>query len=161
RPLMLVRLALVLVLTAIAVPGCADADGVDPYLAPYETAPLTIATSSGEEHAFTVYMALTPEQMRNGLMFVTALPGDAGMLFVHPRPRKLSMWMKNTVLPLDMLFVGPDGEVLNIVENTTPHSLESIRSGKAALAVLELNAGTVARLDLQRGDRLVHPAFGD
>ena len=162
---MLVRIAISALLTlllALVLPGYASAQepAVD-LSSSFRTSPLTLATSAGRVHRFTVYLALTPDQMRRGLMFVRELPDDEGMLFVHPRPRELSMWMKNTFIPLDMLFVRANGEIAHIAENTTPHSLESIPSGGPALAVLELNAGTVERLKIHPGDKLLHPAFSD
>ncbi len=156
---MLARLALLLFLLAPALPGCASAEDQDRNLARYTSAPLKIATSSGHMHRFNVYLALTPEEMRAGLMFVRTLPENEGMLFVHSQPRELSMWMKNTYLPLDMLFVKGNGEIATIVENTTPLSLSSIRSEEPVIAVLELNAGTARRLKINPGDRLLHPAF--
>ena len=156
---MLARLALVLFLLAPALPGCANADDQDRNLARYQSSPLKIATSSGRMHNLKVYMAISPEQKRAGLMFVRSLPTNEGMLFVHPRPAELSMWMKNTYLPLDMLFVKANGEIANIAANTTPLSLDSIRSAEPVIAVLELNAGTAEQLKIFAGDRLLHPAF--
>lgn len=156
---MLARLFVFFVLLVPVLPGCASADDQDRNLSRYSSSSLQIATTSGRVHRFKVYLALSPEQMRAGLMHVRSLPDNEGMLFVHPRPRELSMWMKNTLLPLDMLFVRANGEIASIVENTTPHSLDSIRSNEPVLAVLELNAGTVERLGIHPGDKLLHEAF--
>src|SRR5690606_22038441 len=99
----------------------------------------------------------TPEEQAQGLMFRETLAPDAGMLFVHDRERRLAMWMKNTVLPLDMLFLGYDGTILSIVENTVPFSETVIAPSHPSKAVLELNAGTAARLALAPGDKVLHP----
>lgn len=121
---------------------------------------LIIATASGEEHRFEVELATTWQQQAQGLMYRQALAPDAGMLFIYSREDELTMWMKNTLIPLDMLFIGRDGRIVSLSERTVPLSLKRISSGRPALAVLELNAGTVARLGLKPGDRVIHRAFG-
>lgn len=139
-----------------ALPACA-ADR-DPALAGFFSAPLRIESVSGA-HDFVVYLALTPTQRANGLMHVRDLPADRGMLFLYDQPQVASMWMKNTLLPLDMLFIRADGTIDSIVTDTTPGSLAAIRSEGAVTGVLELNAGTVARLGIAPGDRVVYRAF--
>ena len=81
------------------------------------------------------------------------------MLFVYTPPAPVTMWMKNTYIPLDMLFIGADGRILKVVERTVPLSKELIGSDKAIRAVLELNGGTTDRLKIRKGDRVSHPAF--
>ena len=121
--------------------------------------PLTVETRSGKDYAFQVELALTPEQQMRGLMYREAMAPDAGMLFVFPDLRRRSFWMKNTVLPLDIIFVGPDGRILNIAENTTPYSTGSIPSTGPARAVLELNGGVTRLLGIGPGDLVSHPAL--
>lgn len=116
--------------------------------------------SGDARHEFEVELALTPEQQTRGLMFRRSMPADAGMLFVHPRDQVVNMWMRNTVLPLDMLFVAADGRIVRIVERTVPYSRDIVSSGRPVRAVLEVNAGTVRRLGLEPGDRLIHPLLG-
>ncbi|MBU0799333.1 MAG: DUF192 domain-containing protein, partial [Alphaproteobacteria bacterium] len=111
------------------------------------------------QHRFTIELAVTPEQQARGLMYRERMYGDAGMLFVYDRPERISMWMKNTIIPLDMIFVDAAGRIIGIEERTIPFSTQTIESPGRALAVLELNAGTASRLNIQRGDRLVHQAF--
>jgi hypothetical protein len=111
-------------------------------------------------HVFQIWVADTPSRKAQGLMFVRGLAADRGMLFVHDTPRVASMWMKNTYIPLDMVFVGANGKVAEVHANTTPHSLELVTSRKPVLAVLELAAGEAARRGIQPGDRVIHPAFG-
>jgi len=120
---------------------------------------LTIQTAE-KTHSFTLEIAKTDRQQRQGLMFRRQLAADAGMLFIYPAPQVLSMWMKNTYLPLDMLFIAPDGRIVQIAERTVPESLQIISSGKVAIAVLEVNGGTVSRLKIKKGDLVKHPAFG-
>lgn len=93
-------------------------------------------------------------------MYRRRLGRDAGMLFIYRPPEQVAMWMKNTLIPLDMLFIAADGRIVKIVQRTVPRSLESIPAGQPVSAVLELNGGTSARLKLAVGDRILHPAFG-
>ncbi len=127
-------------------------------LASFGKTELTIETASGKQH-FIVEEAKTPQQMAQGLMFRRAMPVDAGMLFEYDRPQTATFWMKNTLIPLDMLFIAADGVVLDIHERAVPMSLDPIASEKPVLAVLELNGGTVSRLGIKRGDRVDHPLF--
>ena len=112
------------------------------------------------KHAFTVEIAKTPRQQAQGLMFRRRLAADAGMLFLYAQPQIIRMWMKNTFIPLDMIFIGADGRIVSVVERTIPQSLETVSSAKPANAVLEVNGGTVSRLGIRPGDRVRHPAFG-
>jgi uncharacterized membrane protein (UPF0127 family) len=129
-------------------------------LAQFPTAPLTIVTASGP-HKFTVELATTPEQMAQGLMFRQSLAPDAGMLFDFVTPSMATMWMKNTLIPLDMLFVDAKGQTVNIHERAVPGSLETIAAAAPVRAVIELNGGTAARLGIRPGDRVVYPIFGN
>jgi hypothetical protein len=81
------------------------------------------------------------------------------MLFVYGKEWEIAMWMKNTVIPLDMLFIKGDGRIVEIAERTVPFSLETISAGQPVVGVLEVNGGTVARLGIRRGDRVLHPVF--
>jgi uncharacterized membrane protein (UPF0127 family) len=108
---------------------------------------------------FTVELAETPRQRARGLMFRRELGPGRGMLFLYPRAERVSMWMRNTFVPLDMLFIGGDGRIVRIAENTAPQSTDLISSGIPVKAVLELAAGTAARLDIREGDRVLYPAF--
>lgn len=132
----------------------------DPALAGFFAAPLVIETSAGVQHKITAYLAMTPNQRAHGLMFVRSLPSDYGMLFVYDQPKIISMWMKNTVLSLDMLFIRADGTIANIVRDTRPGSLKSIAASENVTGVLELNAGTAKRLNIVAGDKIIYRAFG-
>lgn len=133
----------------------AQAGERDPALAGFFAAPLVIETNAGDKHKFATYLAITPDQRAHGLMFVRSLPDNFGMLFVYENPRIISMWMKNTVLSLDMLFIRADGTIANIARNTEPGSLKSISSTEPVTRVLELNAGTAKKLNIQPGDRVI------
>ncbi len=125
----------------------------------FAVSPLAIS-SAGKTHTFTVELAVTEAQRAQGLMWRRRLAPDRGMLFVYRRQRVLSMWMKNTLIPLDMLFIDRAGVIVRIHERAVPGSLRVISSGKRARAVLELNGGTVSRLGLRPGDRVLHQALG-
>ncbi|MGE5271982.1 MAG: DUF192 domain-containing protein [Thiohalocapsa sp.] len=129
-------------------------------LAQFPTAPLTILTASGPQR-FTVEVATTPAQMEQGLMFRRSLAPDAGMIFDYGRPSMAMMWMKNMLIPLDMLFVDERGRIINIHERAVPGSLDTIPAAAPARAVVELNGGTAARLGIRPGDRVIFPIFGN
>lgn len=122
---------------------------------------MTIVTKGGERHHFRIEVAVTPLQQARGLMFRSYMPPNQGMLFVSPDMRQQSFWMKNTLIPLDMVFVDDRGVIVNIAENTVPHDLTSHRSDGPAKAVLELNGGTSARLGIGPGDVVHHAEFGN
>src|SRR5271170_2204491 len=107
---------------------------------------LDIQTASGRQH-FTVELATAMEQQVQGLMFRRTLAQDAGMLFLYTDDHDIQMWMKNTLIPLDMVFIRADGTIINVAERTVPQSLATIGSDGPARAVLEVNGGTAARLD--------------
>lgn len=122
--------------------------GTDASVAERETTiPLTVAMA-GQQHHFRVEVARTAAEQAQGLMFRTSLPAGGGMLFPFEKPRIASFWMKNTLIPLDMIFVRADGSIDRIAENTIPESLEPVVSGGDVAAVLELAGGTAARLGL-------------
>ena len=120
---------------------------------------LSISTSDGERHCFSVQLADTAEKQRQGLMYIQSLPQDEGMLFNYPDEQPRSMWMKNTYIPLDMLFIRADGSIANIARNTTPHSLTSIGSQGNVKAVLEINGGLTDELIIRAGDTVHHEVF--
>ena len=120
---------------------------------------LTIETAAGGRYRFDVELAETPAQQAQGLMFREKMAADAGMLFVYDRPQPASFWMKNTLIPLDMIFIGADGRVVNIHERAVPHSLDAIPSAGPVKAILEINGGMSSRLGIRPGDRVVHPVF--
>lgn len=128
-------------------------------LSAFARSPLTIETRAGAARRFEVWLADSPSRRTQGLMFVERLSPATGMLFVYGTPGTVSMWMKNTLVPLDMLFVAADGRVTRIARNTKPQSLATISSMGPVTAVLEIGGGESARLGIDTGDRIVHPAF--
>ena len=122
--------------------------------------PLTIATD-GDATMFTVEIADTDMTRERGLMFRQRLPEGHGMLFDFGEPRPVSMWMKNTYIPLDMLFIRTDGKIAYIAENTVPKSLDTIGITEPVLAVLELPAGTAKKQGIRTGDVVYHRLFNN
>ena len=124
----------------------------------FETSKAAIVTDRGK-FDFSIELALTPEEQAHGLMFRKYLPPAAGMLFDFHEDRVVTMWMKNTPIPLDMIFIDAGGTVVGIAENTEPFSLRNVSSGAPARAVLEVNGGTARRIGAKAGDRVLHPMF--
>ena len=108
---------------------------------------------------FRVEVAETPEQRSRGLMYRESLSSNSGMIFLFETPAPVSFWMKNTYIPLDIIFVNESGEVQHIHENSKPGSLTSIRGGDDILAVLEIKGGTSKKLGLDLGSELRHPGL--
>jgi hypothetical protein len=120
--------------------------------------PLEIATKTGV-HVFSVEMATTEEEKTTGLMYRNELAEGKGMLFDFSPEQEVSMWMKNTYIPLDMIFIRADGRILRIAENTEPLSTAIIPSRGLAKAVLEVIGGTAQKYGIQPGDRVAHLLF--
>jgi uncharacterized membrane protein (UPF0127 family) len=118
-----------------------------------------VVTSQGE-HSFAVEIADRNDARNRGLMFRRSLGRRAGMLFFYDREQHISMWMRNTYIPLDMIFITADGTVHRIEERTEPFSERVIESGARVLGVLEVAGGTAAEIGLRPGDRVKHPRFG-
>ncbi|MGB8327407.1 MAG: DUF192 domain-containing protein [Steroidobacteraceae bacterium] len=116
--------------------------------------------SGARKDPFDVWVADTPARQEQGLMFVRDLPASAGMLFLEAEPRVAAMWMKNTYIELDMVFIRVDGRIAAIFARTVPHSLETISAGMAVKGVLELRGGECKRRGIRVGDLVIHPAFG-
>lgn len=108
---------------------------------------------------FAIEVADDPAERERGLMFRESLANSAGMLFIYERPQHVAFWMKNTLIPLDMIFIGPDGRVNRVHENAVPGDLTGIPGPENTLMVLEINGGLARRLGLQEGAELRHPAL--
>jgi uncharacterized membrane protein (UPF0127 family) len=119
---------------------------------------LQIVTASGP-HDFSVEVMRTEPELEKGLMFRRFLPADRGMLFDFKQEKPVMMWMKNTYLPLDMVFIARSGKVVGIAANAEPMSERIIPSGAPAYGVLEVNAGTAEKIGLKIGDEVHHPMF--
>ena len=120
---------------------------------------VVIVTQSGQ-YVFFVEIADTPEQRSKGLMYRRNLGSDQGMLFDFGQAAIASMWMKNTYIPLDIIFIASNGRIVNIEADTVPQSLHTIPSLGPVRAVLEVNAGVAARITARPGDWVIHPIFG-
>ena len=143
-------LAAVLVTAAVAVASVVQAATFQP---------LEIVTKGGVQ-VFAVEMATTEEEKQTGLMYRKELADGKGMLFDFSPEQEVTMWMKNTYISLDMIFIRADGRILRIAENTEPMSTKIIPSGGLAKAVLEVPAGTAQKYGIRPGDRVAHPLFG-
>jgi uncharacterized membrane protein (UPF0127 family) len=119
---------------------------------------LTIETAKGDQ-TFKVEVVRNEKERNRGLMFRHQMAADHGMLFDYNPPQEIAFWMKNTFIPLDIIFVGTDGRIISIAENTTPLSLERIPSGGVSRGVLEINGGLSAKLGIKPGDKVRHHLF--
>ena len=153
-----ILLALVAVLPFSAWAQSPEPTGPQPEL-PKEK--LVIVSHDGAEHVFNVEMATTEEQQTVGEMFRKSVAPDGGMLFDWGFPRSSQMWMRNTLVSLDMVFINADGTIRSIAENTTPRSLAVIDSRGPVRATLEIAAGTTAKLDIRVGDTVKQRIFGN
>lgn len=121
---------------------------------------LKITSRDGGEYDFNVEVARTPQQLEDGLMYRTELADDAGMLFLFPREIDgVKFWMKNTLIPLDMIFIDKEGRVVRVHVNAKPEDLTPIPAGEPVLAVLELKGGRAADLGISRGDKVFSPSL--
>jgi uncharacterized protein len=123
------------------------------------TGTLVLKTSSGE-HRYSVEIADTNGARAKGLMFRRSLPADSGMIFLYDPPQPVNMWMRNTYISLDMIFITAAGKVRRVAANTEPFSTDLIGSGGPVAAVLELNAGQAAKIGVRPGDRVIFPGLG-
>ena len=120
---------------------------------------LVVEGAAGSRHSFEVEIADTPQMQAIGLMFRERMDPDHGMLFTFAQERVVKFWMKNTPIPLDMLFIAADGEIKKIHENAVPESLEGIGSEVPVAGVLEINGGRAKALGIVNGDKVIHPYF--
>jgi uncharacterized protein len=121
---------------------------------------LTLETASGP-HQFKVEVATTPQERERGLMLRPSLPAGSGMLFLYETPQPIAMWMKNTIIPLDMIFIDGWGKVNRIETHTEPFSLDPIPSDGEVIGILEVNAGVAERIGLKTGDKVIYPGLGE
>ncbi len=148
----LIGLALMALLPALRCEGASAADKTFPRSA------LQIHGSSGPNW-FNIRIADTDAHRELGLMFATQLPSDEGMLFPEDKPQVMSMWMKNTLIPLDMLFIDTRGRIVCLLANAKPESLEILSCDKPVKAVLEIGGGESQRRGIKVGDWVVHATF--
>lgn len=156
KPAVLFFVWALLVAAAITVLGGCGAEGQKPQMAGKDR--LVVVTDSGR-HEVAIELADTEQKKQTGLMFRTSLGAGHGMLFPYDRPQEITMWMRNTYIPLDMVFIGADGVVVSVARNTEPMSEAIISSKVPATGVLEIKAGEAARLGIQPGSRVEHAHF--
>ncbi len=160
------RLILLLAVLSLSVAGCSPQSdtrtpkgtGLD---ANFERGKLVIVADDGTRLDFDIYLAMDFEQQRRGLMFVRDLPERTGMLFVYEEEGLHSMWMKNTYIPLDIVFARGDGSVSSVIRDTEPRSLRSLQASEPVAFVLELNAGVTRRYNIGTRSRLIWPPAAD
>jgi uncharacterized protein len=148
------RASVTAVLLIVAGAGCSSGPFAAMTSQALEQTSLTILTAQGERK-FTVEIASTPEDQQRGLMFRESLLPSKGMIFPMDPPRMASFWMKNTLIPLDMIFIRADGTIARIAPETAPQSLEPVSSGEPIAAVLEIAGGEAAKQGIGEGDRII------
>ena len=160
------QLILCVTLAVSALPACAAQPATTSSAAAFQPTQLRNFTRSqlaierqGGRDTLQIWLAQTSEEQQQGLMFIQQLPADYGMLFVLGAARPMSMWMKNTYVSLDMLFVDARGRITHIVERAKPLSEDIISSGGEVAGVLEIAGGEVQRRGIRVGDRLIHAVF--
>lgn len=151
----------ILLALALLIPSLAGAQpGVDRPQPRLPEEPMVIVTRDGTRHSFRAEMAIQPQDQMIGMMFRTSMAPDEAMIFDWGAPRESSMWMRNTLIPLDMLFVAADGRIHRIHERAVPQSLATIDSRGPVRATIEVVGGTAERLNLRVGDRVLQRVFG-
>ncbi len=149
--------AAVALLTGPAWAQFAEPTGPQPKL---PTTKIIVQGHGGPPHVFQAELAITPHEQEVGEMFRTNIPADSGMFFDWKSPKPQAMWMKNCPVPEDMVFIGEDGRISHIAENTVPFSEANISSGGPVRATLELQGGITEKLDIRVGDRVIGAIFG-
>lgn len=151
--------ALAALLVLLGAPASAALAQQQQQLVGFKPGVVTVVTASGS-HKFEVELAITPEQREQGLMYRQTLGKDAGMLFLYNSPQPIAVWMKNTFIPLDIIFIGADGTIISMHERAVPLSTTTMSSDGLAKAFLELNGGTVSRLGIKVGDKIQGEGLG-
>ncbi len=149
------RLLFALLLSALPAFGIAQSVVGDAEFSAVFSSVLMPLEAANDCPVFEIYLAVEPAQRSRGLMFVTSMPAAAGMLFIYPPNSRVSMWMKNTVISLDIVFLDATGKIINIAKETEPFSLKSVSAEAPAGFALELNAGAAERLGLGAGQQII------
>jgi uncharacterized membrane protein (UPF0127 family) len=153
----MIRLALMMSLLLTVSTGCR----AETQLKDHDIVPVMITRADGKTITLDIEMAVSDEAEEKGLMFRTSMPENSGMLFTFEHEDIRAFWMKNTLIPLDMVFIQKDGKIVNIHDNAVPKDLTPIYSSGPANAVLEINGGRAAQLGLKPGDIIHHPFFSN
>ena len=154
------RTSLTLFMLCVLITFSAELYSAQPesFLREFPRAQLIINTSNNRCALFDVYVAQTSAQRSQGLMYIESMGKHEGMIFIYNKSAHISMWMKNTVIPLDMLFIDNNLKVAGMHADAIPHSEEIIQSGKDAFVVIELNAGSIEYFNIKAGNQIVFPA---
>jgi len=144
----------------LMISGVARADEPTKAQPKLPTETLSIVSDDGKTHVFTVELPVTEQEQETGEMFRSKIPADTGMLFMWPQPQVSEMWMENCPVPEDMVFIGADGTIKSIAEDTVPYSLKNISSVVPVMATLELQGGITAAEDINVGDKVIAKQFG-
>jgi uncharacterized protein len=123
-------------------------------LATLEHTTVEIRAADAKTHRFDAWLAVSPAEKAQGLMYVRDLPADRGMLFLYDKPTEAGIWMKNTYIELDIVFIAADGRIVNVAERAQPHSLATMRPDVEVTAVLEIKGGEAAKRGIRIGDRV-------
>ena len=150
RRLLAARIAVLAALSLLILSSCSP---------PARSYSLEIVTPDGARRVFRIELATKPAERERGLMYRQSLDADAGMLFDFQNDQMVEMWMKNTYIPLDMVFIAGNGNVVRIAADAVPHSLATISSGQPVRAVLEIKGGEAARQGITPGSTVVHSLF--
>jgi uncharacterized protein len=156
---LIIILCLGIILAGVIISGSSVRQGIQGQTLKQEQ--LVIVNAQQQKHTFRIDIAQTVEQLQKGLMYREHIDADYGMLFVYTRVQETAMWMKNTPIPLDMLFIDNDGKILWIAENAKPYDERAISSHFPIRATLELKGGEVARRGIMRGDTVYNSYFGN
>lgn len=148
--LITILLAAAIILAVMTLPG--NTNG-------FETSKVTVITKSGDAFVFNVEIARTPKEQGIGLASRKELPENAGMLFLNDTERVMEMWMYDTYMPLDMLFLASDGMIVDIYQDAKPESTDIISSGVPVKGVLEIGGGLAKKLSINKGDTVLHQAL--
>lgn len=144
---------------ALLLAACGSVDGAQSRGGQGRTEPLQVVTQAGKTLPFQVEVVATEASRERGLMYRTSLPANAGMLFDFKSSREVAFWMKNTFIPLDIIFIDESGRIVNIAAQATPLSEEPLPSAGPVLGVLEINGGRAEQLGIHAGDMVRHPMF--
>lgn len=142
-------------LSLLVAGGCAAQIAPLHDLATLEHTTVEIRAGKSKTHRFDAWLAISPAEKSQGLMYVRDLPADRAMLFLYDKPTDAGIWMKNTYIELDIVFIASDGRIVKIFERAQPHSLETMSSGEPVTAVLEIRGGESAKRGLNKGDRVL------
>ena len=147
------------ILLILGAPGVASGEAAQPQRPHFQQAPLTLTRADGTRLSFTAEVARSPQEQEYGLMFLSYLPKESGMIFPYYPARQVAFWMKNTLIPLDMLFVGSGGIITHIIAQAHPLDLTPLYSQTPVVAVIEINGGQAKQDGIEVGNKVESPSI--